>query len=174
MNLVRITEIETDGVKEPIEWILATSLPLKSAEDAMTIVSYYIQRWKIERFHYVLKSGCNAEKIQQHSFEKIKIMLLIYSVIAMYIMTVTYIGRILPDMTCDAFFDKEEWQILYRITLKTKEAPSEPYSMADAVTYLGWLGGYKRAPSDGPPGLKVIWLGLFKLWDFIELFVGQV
>jgi hypothetical protein len=77
-------------------------------------------------------------------------------------------------MACDAFFDKDEWQILYRITLKTKEAPSEPYSMADAVTYLGWLGGYKRTPSDGPPGLKVIWLGLFRLWDFIELFVGQV
>jgi hypothetical protein len=174
MNIVRITEIDAEGVKEPIEWILATSLPVNNVEDAMTIVNYYVQRWKIERFHFVLKSGCNAEKIQQRSFEKIKIMLLIYSVIAMYIMTITYIGRILPDMTCDAFFDKDEWQILYRITLKTKEAPSEPYSMADAVKYLGWLGGYKRSPSDGPPGLKVIWNGLFKLWDFIELFAGQV
>jgi len=53
----------------------------------------YIQRWKIERFHYVLKSGCNAEKIQQRTFERIKPVLLIYSVIALYVMAVTYMGR---------------------------------------------------------------------------------
>jgi hypothetical protein len=32
-----------------------------------------------------------------------------------------------------------------------------------AVTYLSWLGGPKRAPSDGPPGVKTIWIGLDKL-----------
>jgi hypothetical protein len=26
------------------------------------------------------------------------------------------------------------------------------------------LGGPKRAPSDGPPGVKTIWLGLMKLY----------
>ncbi len=151
MNIVRITEINTEGDIKPIEWILATNLQLNNAEDAMTVVEYYVQRWKIERFHFVLKSGCGAEKIQQRKYEKILPMLLIYSVIAMFIMAVTYVGRILPDLPCDAFFDKDEWQILYRITHKTKIPPAEPYSMADAVKYLGWLGGYKRAPSDGPP-----------------------
>jgi hypothetical protein len=33
----------------------------------------------------------------------------------------------------------------------------------EAVDYLGWLGGPKRAPSDGPPGVKTIWIGLMKL-----------
>ena len=84
-------------------------------------------------------------------------------------MTVTYIGRVLPDTPCDVFFDTDEWQILYRIIHKTKVPPSQPYSMSDAVRYLGQLGSYKRAPSDGPPGLKVIWQGLFKLYEFIEL-----
>ena len=174
MNIVRITEVNAENSQEAIEWILATSLPLKSAADAMTIVEYYIQRWKIERFHFVLKSGCNAEKIQQRTYEKIKPVLLIYSVIAMFIMSVTYIGRVLPDTTCDVFFDTDEWQILYRIVNKTKIPPPEPYSMADAVKYLGQLGGYKRAPTDGPPGLKVIWEGLFILFEFMDLFVGQV
>ena len=172
MNIVRITEINTNG-KEPIEWILATSLPVNSAEDAMKIVEYYIQRWKIERFHFVLKSGCNAQKIQQRSFEKIKAMLLIYSVIAMYIMAVTYIGRVLPDTTCDVFLSEEEWQILFlMIHKKTKKVPTSPYSMADAVKYLGQLGSYKRAPSDGPPGLKAIWGGLFRLFEFMEYYIG--
>ena len=171
MNLVRITEI-TASSEPGIEWILATSLPLNSADDAYKIVEYYIQRWKIERYHFVLKSGCSAEKIQQRTYEKIKPVLLIYSVIAMYIMAVTYIGRILPDTSCDVFFDEDEWKILYRIVNKTKLQPDKPYSMADAVKYLGQLGGYKRAPSDGPPGLKVIWKGLFKLYEFINLYEG--
>jgi hypothetical protein len=172
MNIVRITEI-SDTTEEIIEWILATNLPLTCSEDAMKIVEYYIQRWKIERYHFVLKSGCNAEKIQQRTYEKIKPMLLIYSVIAMYIMAVTYVGRILPDTLCDIFFDEDEWKILYRIVNKTKKSPDKPYSMADAVKFLGQLGGYKRAPSDGPPGLKVIWKGLFTLYQFMTLYESQ-
>ena len=173
MTIVRITELCPDS-HEPIEWILATSLPVSNAEDALKIVEYYVQRWKIERFHFVLKSGCNAEKIQQRSYDKIKAMLFIYSVIAMFIMTITYIGRVLPDTSCDLFLDTDEWQILYRIIHKTKIAPLEPYSMADAVSYLGQLGSYKRSPSDGPPGLKAVWKGLFKLFEYIDLFKGQV
>jgi hypothetical protein len=36
--------------------------------------------------------------------------------------------------------------------------------MKEAVDYLGWLGGQKRAPSDGLPGVKTIWIGLMKLY----------
>jgi hypothetical protein len=173
INLVRITELKAPDGQEAIEWILATSLPLSSASDAMRIVEYYIQRWKIERFHYVLKSGCNAEKIQQRTYERIKPVLLIYSVIAMFIMTLTYIGRILPDTPCDLFFDDEEWKILYRVIHKTKLAPDKPYGVAEAIEYLARLGGYKRAPSDGPPGLQCVWRGLFALFFAVDIFVGQ-
>ena len=62
----------------------------------------------------------------------------------------------------------------YNIIHKTKIPPVKPYTMADAIKYLGELGSYKRAPSDGPPGLKSIWNGLFKLYEFMDLFVGQV
>ena len=78
-------------------------------------------------------------------------------------------GRVIPDMSCDEFLDDDEWQTLYRIIHKTKNVPKEVYSMADAVKYLGELGSYRRAPSDGPPGLKSIWKGLFRLFDFMEL-----
>jgi hypothetical protein len=174
MNLVRITEINSPEGHEPIEWIIATNLPIGSAADAMTVVEYYIQRWKIERFHYVLKSGCKAEKIQQRTFERIKPVLLIYSVIALYIMTVTYLGRVIPDAPCNIFLAEDEWKILYRIVHKTKTPPDNPYSMADAVKFLGELGSYKRAPSDGPPGLQSIWKGLFALYFAMDFFVGQV
>lgn len=118
MNLVRITEINLPSGNDPIEWILATSLPLTDISDAMTVVEYYIQRWKIERFHFALKSGLGAERIQQRTFERIKPVLLIYSIIALYIMTVTYLGRVLPDTPCDLFLNEDEWKFLYCVANK--------------------------------------------------------
>ena len=165
INLVRITEINTTS-DDKVEWILATNLPIETADDKLKVVEFYVQRWKIERFHFVLKSGCKVEEIQQRSYDRIKPLLLIYSVIAMFVMTITYIGRILPDTLCSAFFDDDEWKILYTLINK-KPAPTEPYTMEEAVRYIGQLGGYKRAPSDGPPGLKVIWKGLTELYKFM-------
>jgi hypothetical protein len=50
---------------------------------------------------------------------------------------------------------------------KTKEAPKTPYSMKEAIDYLGWLGGPKRSPNDGPPGVKTIWIGFMKLYTLL-------
>lgn len=174
MNIVRVTEIAPPQGQEPIEWILATSLPVGSVDDAMKVVEYYVQRWKIERFHYVLKSGVGAEQIQQRTYERIKPVLLIYSVIALFIMFVTFAGREMPDALCNLFLDEDEWKILYRVVHKTKMAPEQPYTIAEAINYLSRLGGYKRAPSDGPPGLKVIWEGLFALYFAVDILLPQI
>ena len=45
--------------------------------------------------------------------------------------------------------------------------------MADAIKYLGQLGSYKRAPSDGDPGLKAIWKGLSALYFAMSVLMGQ-
>jgi hypothetical protein len=58
----------------------------------------------------------------------------------------------------------DEWKLLYCIANKTKAEPKKAYTMKEAVEYLGWLGGPKRALSDGPPGVKTIWTGLMKLY----------
>ena len=171
MNIVRITEINPPEGQDPIEWILATNMPTTNVEEIMFIVECYIQRWKIERFHFVLKSGLGIEKIQQRSYDRIKPILLIYSVIALYIMAITYLGRLVPDVSCELFLDDDEWKMLHRIIHKKtkKKVPDEAYSLAEAVSYLGELGSYKRAPSDGPPGLKSIWKGLFRLHEFMDM-----
>jgi hypothetical protein len=169
---VRIVEVsETD---EPIEWILSTSLPVDTAEDAMTVVEYYVQRWKIERFHYVLKQGCKVEEIQQRSVERILPVILICSMIANFILAMTYFSRILPDASCDLMFDEDDWKLLYRFAKKTKTPPKQPYSLAQAIAFLGLLGVGKRAPSDGDFGIKAIWLGLKAFYAAQIILVGQV
>jgi hypothetical protein len=149
--------------EEPIEWFLMTNEPIESAEQAYERIHYYTQRWKIERFHYVLKSGCAVEKLQQRSMDRTTLLVLMYSVIAVAIMNMTYIARLHPEEPCSVFFEEDEWKVLYCAANKSKKAPKKPYSMQEAVTFLGRLGGPKRAPSDGPPGLKTVWLGLATL-----------
>jgi hypothetical protein len=180
LTLVRISEKgKGEGKGESkgegkIEWILATNLDIKSVEDCMEIVGYYVRRWQIERFHHVLKSGYQVERIQQRTVEKVKLMLFIYSVLAMYVMRMTFMARVSPDLSCDEFLDESEWKFLYRIAKRSSKPPEKPYPLSEAVRYIGELGSYKRSPSDGPPGLKSIWKGLFRLFEAVDLLVAQV
>jgi hypothetical protein len=181
LNVIYVKEKKPPKGSKPIEWFLSTNDTIKTWEDAYKYVGYYIQRWKIERFHYVLKSGCKIESLQERSIAKTVMLILMYSIIAVPIMNITYAGRVSPDAPCSILLDSNEWKLLYCIEFETTKSPKKPYSMETAIKYLGNLGGPRRAPSGGPPGLKTIWLGLVKLYtllSFKELlacdFVGQV
>ncbi|GMO44600.1 MAG: hypothetical protein Pg6C_06410 [Treponemataceae bacterium] len=94
-------------------------------------------------------------------------------------MNLTYLGRINPELSCAVLFDEDEWKLLYCLANRTKAAPAKACSVKEAVDYAGWIGGPKRAPSDGPPGVKTIWTGLQKFYTLFEYrdmfnFVGQV
>lgn len=54
--LVEEATIPTEG--KPIHWLLLTTLPIASFQQAWQCVQWYSLRWLIERFHYTLKSGC--------------------------------------------------------------------------------------------------------------------
>jgi len=172
LNLVRIVEISE--TEEPIEWILSTSLPVETAQDAMIVVQHYVQRWKIERFHYILKSGCKVEEIQQRSVARILPVILICSMIANFILALTYFARVMPDANCDLFLEENEWKLLYRFAKRTNIPPDKPYSLAEAIKMFGQLGVGKRAPSDGDYGVKSIWLGLKAFYIAMDILMGQV
>jgi hypothetical protein len=122
-----------------------------------------MQRWKIERFHYVLKIGRASEKLQERSIDKTTTLILMYSIIAGKILNMTYTARLAPELPCSLLLGEGEWKLLYGAANKTKKEPRKAYTIKEAVDYLGRLGGPKRAPGGGPPGVKTIWIGLMKL-----------
>lgn len=164
LTLISLTEENPPEGIEPVEWLLMTNLCIESAADAILAARYYKQRWKIERFHFVLKSGCQIEKIQQRSIDGIELLILMYSIIAVHIMMLTYTARNFPDTPCSLLFEESEWKTLFRVANRTTDCPTSPYSMAVALRYVAKLGGFVGAKSDGDPGLKVIWIGLNKLF----------
>jgi hypothetical protein len=69
----------------------------------------------------VLKSGYQAEKIQQRTDKSVEARLFIYSALATHVMKITFAARVCPDVPCDVFFEEIEWKFLYRIVKETKK-----------------------------------------------------
>ena len=130
------------------------------------LVQCYAHRWKIERFHFILKSGCKIEKNQAREYGRLSFLTLLYSVIAMQILNLTYLGKICPEISSGIVFVEEEWKVLCCCARKSKEIP-ESYSLKEAIYDLGVLGGTKGAPSDGMPGVRSIWQGLDVLYSLL-------
>jgi len=57
INAVLIRETNSPKVENPVEWLLLTSLPIKTFAQVCAIISYYCCRWQIEIFFRILKSG---------------------------------------------------------------------------------------------------------------------
>lgn len=160
--------VHEQNAKNGLYWYLMTNIEINTNKEVEEQIKNYIQRWKIERFHYVLKSGCKIEEKQVRSYEKLKCLTILYSVIALQIMYMTYMGQLCPDLPAELFLDAEEWKVLYFTARKNKNAPERNYTIKDMIFDLAALGGLKLAPSDGMPGVKSIWKGLETFYIILE------
>ena len=168
LSIVHVHEINPSEGIEPIEWYLVTSFNIVSLDEAVEKVNWYIHRWKIERFHYILKSGCEIEKLQNRTAERLQKLILVYSIISVRILGMTYLARQCPEEPCTMFLEEEEWKVLYCIANRTSTAPQTAPTIKEAVSYLAQLGGFLGRKGDGEPGAKVIWKGLNELHTVIK------
>jgi len=132
-------------------------------EEALQKVEWYRERWKIERFHFTLKSGCNVEELQLGTKERLENAIALYSVVAWRLTWLTYQARVTPNFSCSMILEKHEWQALYCVVNKTHTPPENPPTLEEAVSLIARLGGFLGRKHDGKPGVKVIWRGLQKL-----------
>ena len=165
VQLVVVEEREPAAGVKPLRWLLWTTLAVESWEDAIQVVEYYRLRWLIERYHYVLKSGCGIEKLQLEKGEGLARALAVYGVVAWRLLWLTYEARVRPKEPCTVAFAEHEWQALYCTVHRTAVAPAEPPSLREAVRLVARLGGFLARKGDGEPGVKTIWRGLIRLDD---------
>lgn len=59
------------GVKA-IEWLLLTSVPVLTLEDALERIDWYSCRWVIEEYHSCLKTGCAIENSRLQHVERLQ------------------------------------------------------------------------------------------------------
>jgi hypothetical protein len=165
---VLIKELHPPEGLEGLEWMLLTTCPVTSFEQAVHTLEYYACRWVIERFHFVLKSGCAVEKRQLEHVERLIRFLVIANVVAWRLLWQTYLARVEGDCPCTTVLADCEWKALYSFIHKTTSIPDEPPSLAHATLWLSRLGGFLARASDGAPGVKVLWRGWRRLFDITE------
>lgn len=164
--LVEDCEAPTDG-SSPIRWLLLTSLPIDTPEQAWQCVEWYRYRWLIERFHYTLKSGCKIESLQLQSKTRLLKALATYSIVAWRLMSLTYQARLTPEALCDGVLDAVEWKLLRR-KFVPKSRSQKPPTLKQSVIWIAQLGGFLARKGDGEPGIKTLWRGLIKLHTLLE------
>lgn len=168
VSVVRVRETETTpGGEKPVEWMILTTVPVHSLREAEEIVEAYAQRWKVERYHYVLKSGCGVEKLQLGSAERIERALSIYNVVAWRLLYMTYVARIAPELPCTAVLEEDEWKALLVVgPAHSRKLPDQAPTVREVVRRVAMLGGFQGRKGDGEPGLQSIWTGFRRLMDF--------
>lgn len=172
INAVLAREETPPAGKEPLEWLLLTSLPVVSFEQATTVVAWYAVRWCIEVYFHVLKSGCQIKRLHLETEERLRPCLALYMVIAWRVLFSLMLARTAPDMDCEIVFDPREWRAAY-IVVKRCPPPLTPPGLNEVIRLVASLGGYLGRKHDGPPGAKAMWIGLQRLRDFVIALEAQ-
>jgi len=70
--VVRVWEPDPPEGVEGLSWVLLTSVPVQTLEQAWERVDWYRARWIVEDYHQGLKTGCRIELRQVQSYEGLR------------------------------------------------------------------------------------------------------
>jgi hypothetical protein len=155
------------SVKEPVDWMLLTTVDVSDFESAVERIRWYTQRWGIEVFHRVLKSGTRVEDRQLQEAESIRNCLAVDMVVAWRIHWLTKQGRETPELPCDLILCEDEWKVLHFV-VHHESPPKKPPSLRTATRAIAKLGGFLGRKCDGEPGTTTIWRGWDRLTAMVE------
>jgi hypothetical protein len=165
VTILHVQEEHPPQGMKPIRWMLTTSLSVMTAEDAIEKVTWYIYRWRIERFHYTLKTGAfNIEKLQFETGERFVKAITLYSIVAWRVVFTTYQARACPQEDATTIFSDDEIRAL---CLMQKKRSNQQLTIKEAVIATATLGGYLARKHDGPPGIKSLWIGFQTLTTIV-------
>ncbi len=97
MNVVVVQEVNAPKGVKPIQWVLLTSLPVNTFEDAWQVVEDYENRWLVEEYHKVIKSACSVELHALQTAERLEPLIGLISVIGTRLFQLKLIGRSQPE-----------------------------------------------------------------------------
>jgi hypothetical protein len=164
VNVVRVwEEVAPQGVKEPLEWLLLTSEPAETFEQAVLVARQYSCRWVIEEFHKALKTILGAERLQLERGERLMAAIAIMSVVALRMVDLREEVRLAPDEPAvGRHFDQVE------ITILEKKIGKAIGTLREAMRAMAKLGGFIGRKGDGEPGMLALWSGRSRLQEMKE------
>jgi hypothetical protein len=166
LTVIHAREARKPRGRERIEWKLVTDLQIASPEDAVEKLQWYAQRWKIELFHKILKSGCQVEAARLRTAERLTKLIAVFCILSWRNFWATMISRIAPDTPPQSTLTDAEMTVIDRAVRDRPTIPAEK-SLSHYLIKIACLGGYLARASDRPPGNAVMWRGWSRLMDMM-------
>lgn len=166
MNVIEVAEVDPPQGVTPIRWVLFTSLPVTSFDEAWTVIEYYEQRWLVEEYHKALKTGCRAESAQLKTAGRLEAFIGLTSVVAVRLLQLKSEARQSPEKLAKTVVP----EILIKMLQLARKKPLVIDGMTAGQFYreVAKLGGFLGRNGDGDPGWITIWRGWEKLNAFLH------
>jgi hypothetical protein len=162
VNLVEAREVSPQAGVDPIHWVLLTSWPCATPQEALRVVKAYTRRWLIEEYHKALKTGVGMEESQLRTRARLEALLGILAVVAVRLLERKLRATTQPEVLVDArTCDPIWWHILETRLGK----PSAGWTQRTLLRGIARLGGFIGRKGDGEPGWLTIWRG----WQCLQL-----
>ena len=162
--VIRGWEEQAPDGEEPLEWVLLTSVPTSTLEQAWERVDWYGYRWLVEDYHQCLKSGCRIEHRQLQTVDGLMRLLGLLSPLAVRLLQVRALAREDPERPAHEVIEP---LMLAVVAQRSGHAPAS-MTVGTFWTEVARLGGSLARSHDGPPGWRTIWKGWLSLQTLLE------
>jgi hypothetical protein len=160
VNVLWVREVGTTPHGEkPIDWILLTSHPIESVQDATLVLHSYQTRWRIEEFHRTWKSGdCCVEDNELRSPQAVMKWASILAAVAARAERLKLVSRNDPTLPASVEFTPNEIRVLRarrrKLVKKGTRIPKMP-SVRVAVRWTAELGGFAGSYPTQPGSITI-------------------
>jgi hypothetical protein len=166
MNVVHVREVNAPPDVEPIEWVLYTSLPAATFEQAWRITEFYEARWLVEEYHKALKSGCRVKDRQLQTAARLEAMVGLMSVVAVKLLQLKTLAKQDPDRPARTVVP-QLWLMMLKAARRRLRRVHD-LTVSEFYREVAKLGGFLGRKSDGEPGWITIWRGWEKLATLVR------
>jgi len=166
VGVVEVREVQAPAsVKEPLHWILLTSLPCATLAQAQRVVGCYTARWWIEEYHKALKSGAGVEDSQLERADRLEPLIAVLAVVAVRLLSTKLLARSRPE----TFEAAASFGPAMLALLEHKLGPPQGgWTNRNVLLATARLGGFLARKHDGMPGWQTIWRGWQRLMWMCE------
>lgn len=159
MWVVEVREIAPPNGAEPLRWVLYTSHPITTFEEALRVIRYYEKRWLIEEYHKALKSGCRLEDRQYTTSARLEAITGVLAIVAVRLLQLKAVARSQPNLPASKVVPLSWIKVLQTLRHRT----GKTWTVRQFFRELAGLGGFLGRTRDGEPGWITIWRGFDKL-----------
>jgi len=153
VNVVRVYEESPPEGEPAVEWVLLTTLPIKTQKHLERIVDIYRARWLIEEFFKAVKTGCRYEQLQLESYSTLTNALAIVLPVAWQMLLLRQLSRE-AEAPASAVLTSVQLQVLIAISPAKLSSRS---TSREALMAIAALGGHIK--NNGDPGWLVLYRG---------------